>query len=276
MVVFDRPVGAQADAKELEYVSALHQTAPQVRTDGSISDQDISLFLRSRFGLDISCQQVRETILQGMGGSSEDGEVVDLMEMTTILFIPYLVKAAMVHRGEPLPEGTQRPSSHVLKHVCQMIIHDVWLDEDDDEEEEEEDIADIAEPHSDDLPPKLTVAFIQRILRAYGEDDLAADEALMRSMVHQVKDHNHFTTDALAQALTGDVGLYNPANEVRFANAYQDIMEQEAPVKTVEVQENWHGPILLTEEVPEAPQLTKKYTAPAIDSTAGTYRSKCT
>ena len=81
MVVFDRPVGAQADAKELEYVSALHQTAPQVRTDGSISDQDISLFLRSRFGLDISCQQVRETILQGMGGSSEDGEVVDLMEM---------------------------------------------------------------------------------------------------------------------------------------------------------------------------------------------------
>jgi hypothetical protein len=36
-ILFDRPVGASADVKELEYISALHQTDPAgVREDGSI------------------------------------------------------------------------------------------------------------------------------------------------------------------------------------------------------------------------------------------------
>ena len=35
-VKFDRPVGAPADLKELEYISALHQTCPKLRQDASI------------------------------------------------------------------------------------------------------------------------------------------------------------------------------------------------------------------------------------------------
>lgn len=33
---FLRPVGAAGDVKELEYVSAIHQTGPDIRRDGSI------------------------------------------------------------------------------------------------------------------------------------------------------------------------------------------------------------------------------------------------
>ena len=78
MVVFDRPIGAPADVKELEYVSGLHQTDKQVRVDGSITAQDIQLYLKSRFGLDVELETVTNTILQGMGGSADDGEVIDL------------------------------------------------------------------------------------------------------------------------------------------------------------------------------------------------------
>jgi len=41
MVGCDRPVGVQADAKEIEYISALHQTGALLRPDGSIRDEDI-------------------------------------------------------------------------------------------------------------------------------------------------------------------------------------------------------------------------------------------
>ncbi len=49
---FDRPVGATADTQELDFIAALHQTdvEAKLRKDGSIEDNDISLFLSSRYG----------------------------------------------------------------------------------------------------------------------------------------------------------------------------------------------------------------------------------
>lgn len=39
-IFFDRPIGASADVKELEYISALHQTgADGIREDGSIKGE---------------------------------------------------------------------------------------------------------------------------------------------------------------------------------------------------------------------------------------------
>jgi hypothetical protein len=47
-IVFDRNVGAAADVKELEYISALHQTDPSgVRTDGSIKGNTVGGLLFS-------------------------------------------------------------------------------------------------------------------------------------------------------------------------------------------------------------------------------------
>eukprot|EP00562_Extubocellulus_spinifer_P015470 CAMPEP_0178572934 /NCGR_PEP_ID=MMETSP0697-20121206/18502_1 /TAXON_ID=265572 /ORGANISM="Extubocellulus spinifer, Strain CCMP396" /LENGTH=1173 /DNA_ID=CAMNT_0020207725 /DNA_START=93 /DNA_END=3616 /DNA_ORIENTATION=- len=77
---FDRPVGAAAaDLAELEYISCLHQTSPDLRTDGTISAVDISLFLKSRYGIEISEADVREVILRnGLscgGGSYHSGNI---------------------------------------------------------------------------------------------------------------------------------------------------------------------------------------------------------
>ena len=37
MITFEKPVGAHADCKELEYISALHQSGPTLRQDASIT-----------------------------------------------------------------------------------------------------------------------------------------------------------------------------------------------------------------------------------------------
>jgi hypothetical protein len=47
-ITFDRPVGSPADLKELEYISALHQTClPKLRQDASISGTPSSCSLRN-------------------------------------------------------------------------------------------------------------------------------------------------------------------------------------------------------------------------------------
>lgn len=69
---FDRPIGAAADAKELEYIASLHQTRPKGRIEGTISATDIVAFVRSRSGLAISHDKARD-VVRGLGG----GDVSD-------------------------------------------------------------------------------------------------------------------------------------------------------------------------------------------------------
>jgi hypothetical protein len=101
-------------------------------------------------------------------------------------------------------------------------------------------------------------------------------------------------TDTFATALTYDIRLYDVHNEVRLATSIDDIFlehqiegvsgrkdvtltEMEKQIEGVsgrkdvtltEMEENERGSLVLTEA------LVTKYTAPAIDITAGTYRSK--
>lgn len=86
---------------------------------------DIKLFLRSRYGIEVSEEQVRNTILQGMGGSSEEDEVIDLMELTAILMIPVVLKASLLQEGADLPDGAEAPPADLIEYVSKMILHDV-------------------------------------------------------------------------------------------------------------------------------------------------------
>jgi len=129
---FSRPKGAAIDVKELEYISALHQsqTSP-LRTNGTISSMDIQLFLKSRYGIDVTEEDALD-ILRGLGGTSasatttataatgaatvtrgrrsccssaamddqskeeeeeEEEEYLDIAQLTSILLIPTLLKA---------------------------------------------------------------------------------------------------------------------------------------------------------------------------------------
>uniref|UniRef100_A0A7S2UK70 Uncharacterized protein n=1 Tax=Attheya septentrionalis TaxID=420275 RepID=A0A7S2UK70_9STRA len=78
MSSFRRPIGAQADVKELEYISALHQTTPVCREDGTVSSVDIVRFLRSKLGFFISNKDGIE-LVRGLGGGILSDEVIQLI-----------------------------------------------------------------------------------------------------------------------------------------------------------------------------------------------------
>ena len=66
---YQRKVGAGADAKELEYVSALHQTCmPNTRGSATISSLDVQRYLVSRHGIQITPEHAKD-IIQGLGGT---------------------------------------------------------------------------------------------------------------------------------------------------------------------------------------------------------------
>lgn len=77
---FRRPVGAAADVRELEYLSAIHQTSmPELRSDGTISATDVQLFLRSRYGVVVSDDDAID-IVKGLGGTIGKTPVVEKPE----------------------------------------------------------------------------------------------------------------------------------------------------------------------------------------------------
>lgn len=266
---FARPVGAAADVKELEYISALHQTGDSVRLDGSIKDEDIRLFLSSRYGIDVSAIDVRQTILKGMGGDRDTDDdlgdncpdVIDVMELTAILLIPTLLKAAALEEegSNNIPNGLLMPPPDLLKYVLDMILHDVT---------------------GDRVPKPLTTNLLRRVLQAYGESELANDIDLLQEMVDCCKcdgtdnDATNLTVKSFARGLTHDVKLYDIGNEVRESTHYEDVFRHQDHL--VEYDKNITDGKKTIQNVATEPTrvLKRKYTAAAIDFTAGTYRSK--
>jgi hypothetical protein len=248
MVVFDRPIGAQADVKELEYISALHQSGVRLRSDGSIRDEDIKVYLRSRFGIEVTLEEVRQTILQGLGGGGaaggssagdddddDEGEVIDLVELTAIILIPLLLKAAAVEKGQDLPSDAVPSPEQLLETVVQIILHDV------------------AGTHDDAQQRKLTPEFLHQILKVYGEIEMAQDETLIQEMIQAASDtdggtskdtstadDNYFDVRTFAEALTKDVQLYDIENEVRISTSVQDVFEHKAMMNEQEASCSTH------------------------------------
>lgn len=65
---FLRKAGAFADTKELEYISALHQTClPFTRANGTISVTDVRILLSSRYGLKLTHKEALD-VVRGLGG----------------------------------------------------------------------------------------------------------------------------------------------------------------------------------------------------------------
>ena len=272
MVVFERPVGAQADIKELEYISALHQSSSPLRPDGSIRAKDIKVYLRSRFGIEVSLEEVRKTILQGFGGSNDEGEVIDLMELTAMIIIPLLVKAAAVTKGKFLPPNVLPTPDNVLETGVSIILHDVT--------------------GSEDKSQLLTPEFLKQMLTIYGETGMAQDDKLIQEMMQMASGGSHnvpldFNALTFAEGLTKDVELYNIDNEVRKSTSVQDVFHVHHDASLIpgissgprgsarSGGENVElGLDVQKQPVREIEMLQHIYTAPAIDIQAGTYRSE--
>jgi len=220
-------------------------------------------YLRSRFGIDVTLEEFRSTILQeGLGGSDGEGEVLDLMEVTAILLIPILLKAAALEQGNSLPDTIVPPPDSLLPTVLRIILHDVT--------------------GNSNMEQELSSDFIKRMLRLYGEAEMAEDDNLVQEMI-EAAEYSDFDVLALANALTKDVELYDVANEARVSTSIEDVFEKHIVVseqtkeEDVPVDDKMIADGLVQKPPPrEANTLTHIYTAPAIDLQAGTYRSKGT
>jgi hypothetical protein len=84
-----------------------------------LPDEDIVNFLLSRYGVDISEEEVRAQVMHGLGGGNG---CIDLMEMMCMLMIPTLLKAAS---PEELPADLVRPPNGLIDFVLHTILHDV-------------------------------------------------------------------------------------------------------------------------------------------------------
>lgn len=264
---FEQLCGAAGDVKELEYISALHQSdAENLRRNASLLAEDVRWFLSSRYGVVVSEAQVRETIFQGLGtgiASHNEGAnaVLDLMEVVTILFIPTLLKAARQREKDDLPEGVVAAPPGMVEYVLKMILHDTT---------------------GSSRWKALTPDLLRQIFAAYGEAELAADDDLLRDMVRAASgdsDECQLDVDAFARALTSDVLLYDVANEIRHSTSYEDVFIKQQNSKPFRsIGDTEVASAYTTEELQERLALShdveKRFTAPSIDVTAGTYRSK--
>jgi len=214
---FDQPIGATADLKEIEYISALLQTGKCLRLDGSLTAEDASLYLLSRHGLRVSPKCVNDTIFQVFGVDDEaEEEILDLVELTAILIIPILLilrkgviqserksnsKVGAVLGEDALKTQTKQQRllgdpKDILSNVLSMMFIDSGI-----------------KLNPGEGSPRLTEGLIQELLRSYGMHYLADNDDFIGKMLIAAKgkstrDNIKLNEATFAQALTNDVKLF--------------------------------------------------------------------
>jgi len=194
---FQQPSGCIADANEIEYISALHQTSSQIRQDGTITPEDVARYLISRHGIKITPNDVAETIFRnGLSLSSlttassstlasarpppqekkkndESTLYLDLAEITAILFIPELIKMQAEEKDvDDEEEAVGDTSDKIFRDVLNKVLIESGA------------CSSVAgDGDGVEGPPRLDSDLLKRILVAHGETDLANNDELVDSMI---------------------------------------------------------------------------------------------
>jgi len=225
---FERPVGAAADARELEYVAALHQTKDDDDDDwmdGSIEATDVKNFLFSRYGIKVTKQEVRDLIFADMGGGDE---CIDLTEVVAILIIPFLSKIDFfsgIDQADLFEENKYQSQFEMDALQKAMILKKTMV-------EDKIILADILKvilkgaTKSSSLSQPLTRDLLRRIFAHYGERDLLKDDVFIDEMIEAAavgESNPVLDVDTFIRALTHDIKLYDVTNESRFQTHYEDV-----------------------------------------------------
>jgi hypothetical protein len=123
-------------------------------------------------------------------------------------------------------------------------------------------------------PKALDKRLIQRILVSYGELDLATDIGLIEEMLAAAQtDDGKLNLEAFSKCLTHDVQLYDIRNETRLTTNYDDVF------LTKNQRDDWDDGDEVARKIAEerksmSKALKLRFTAPALDMVAETYRSK--
>lgn len=90
-------------------------------------------------------------------------------------------------------------------------------------------------------PVYLTPELIKSIFATYGEGTLISDEELIQEMIHDVTQGDPkvpLNAESFAQALSGDVLLYDVSKESRVSTFYEDVFGTEAEKYAEKDQDN--------------------------------------
>mmetsp|Transcript_7578 Transcript_7578/g.10107 ORF Transcript_7578/g.10107 Transcript_7578/m.10107 type:complete len:1103 (-) Transcript_7578:474-3782(-) len=288
---FERPVGAAADVKELEYIAALLQTSDEIKEDfidASIDDEDIKYYLISRHGLKISREQVRETILEGFGGGNSEGECLDICEIVAALFIPTLrkiVDAAELEDGKQSGKkkgkkpfdgvgnnqdevGSLKITYDLARNILEDTLRNILFRA-------------TGSARAQPLTPEL----IRKIFAAFDEMDLVQDDDLVSEMIKTAKGKREIgevflDVETLACALTFDIMRYDPLLENRATTHFLDaigggevnlrVPGRNSPAGDKKGLKAKSG---ITGRIPRG-EVTREFTIPWLDFAAETFRSR--
>lgn len=242
-----------------------------------VTDEDIAIFLKSRYGIVVSVEEVRNSILQGLQADAglkkgdDNNAVLDIMELTATLFIPLLKKSAQLIAGDhKLPDGVAEPPSGLIPTVLQTVLQDVCGQG-----------ADSAHKQ-----PKLTTDLLRRLFQAYGEDDIANNSQLLQKMIDSCKEGDddeergfsvRLDARAFAKGLTHDVEQLDIANEGKMTTNKDDVF------LSYVVPEGRNSETVLGidldatavhKKLEDASDVETVFTFPSIDVAASTYKSK--
>lgn len=287
---FDQPIGATADLKELEYISALLQTGKSLRSDGSLTVEDTSLYLLSRHGLRVSPQCVNDTIFQVFGVDDEaEEEILDLVELTAILIIPILLimrkgvvqserksnsKVGAVLGEDAIKTQTKQQRllgdpKDILRNVLSMMYTDSGIK---------------LNPGED--YPRLTEGLVQQLLRSYGMHYLAQNDEFISQMLIAAKgkstsDDIKLNEATFIKALTNDVKLFkNKSFDVDDLCLIKTVAQARHSSKNCDKTQEDELNLIADEEVGTKKTLSSRvswqnavFTANTIDFIADTYPS---
>lgn len=199
---------------------------------------DVRAFLLSRYGIQLTEDQVRDAIFRGLAGGEGEDEEIDILEIVAILMIPMLVKVSDgIVEGNEASGGARKSYADEDKErllppasIIEDVLRDILRDTTDGAYDVEH-------------PPPLTPALMRQIFLEYDELELVRDDALIQQMIDMVSSESKDDDDqgklkeggdsesespvldlkAFARALTKDTNLYNPENETRYSEVYDDV-----------------------------------------------------
>jgi hypothetical protein len=185
-------------------------------------------YLMSRYGIDISAENIKKLIFKDLVGGNEN-ECIDICEIVAMLLIPFLVKS---RKGDLTREMIEKSSIRhafsnkefyeeyiknveacnslvskgaVTKHVLNIIL---------------------ADSIGSTEPQPVTKELITTIFSRYGEPGLVENEELIEEMINDVSGGNPgalLDAESFTRALTNDIMLYNVHHENQAGSFYEDV-----------------------------------------------------
>ena len=185
---------------------------------------------------------------------------MDMMQLVSLLLIPIL-RQEQEHRKQ---DSNRNDDNDLLVYTVEMMLHDVT---------------------GSRAPKPLTRTLIKQILQAYGETALCENDELVQQMLDQagasIGERVLLDAKTFSRVLTQDVQAFNVENKDKLSTNFDDAMFGDS--KTVEETET-HNKSRLERRKSTVPTLLNKktmlddipliYTAPHLDNTADTFRSR--